>query len=79
MRFEKFKSEWVEDLLSVLWTYYTTSRILMSETLYSMVYGTKSVIPLKIGMPNFRTSNFDKENNDAELRLNFDLLNERRE
>ncbi|GFZ00195.1 hypothetical protein Acr_13g0015940 [Actinidia rufa] len=25
-------------------------------------------------MPSFRTSNFDKENNEAELRLNLDLL-----
>ena len=28
-------------------------------------------------MPNFRTSNFDKKNNDVELRLNLDLLDER--
>ena len=30
-------------------------------------------------MPTFRTSNFDKENNKTELRLNFDLFDERRE
>ena len=43
-----------------------------------MVYGIESVIPVEIGMPNFRTSNFDKENNKTELRLNLDLLNEKR-
>ena len=44
-----------------------------------VVYGTESVIPVKIGMPSFRTSNFDKENNETELRLNFDLLDKKRE
>ena len=33
----------------------------------------------EIGMPNFRTSNFDKKNNEIELRLNLDLLDEKRE
>ena len=51
----------------------------MGEMSYSMIYGTKSVIPVDIGMPNFKTSNFDKENNEAELRLNLYLLNEKRE
>ena len=30
-------------------------------------------------MPSFGTSNFDKENNETELRLNLDLLDEKRE
>ena len=42
-----------------------------------MVYGTKSVILVEIGMPNFRIVNFDKENNEAELRLNLDLIDEK--
>ena len=50
----------------------------MGETLYSMVYKTESVIPVEIGMPNFRTSNLDKENNEAERRLNLDLLDKKR-
>ena len=44
-----------------------------------MVYGTEYVIPVEIGIPNFRISNFDKENNEAELRLNLDLLDKKRE
>ena len=55
------------------------SKIPTGETLYSMVYGTKSVIPVEIGMSSFRTSHFDKENNEVELRLNLNLLNEKRE
>ncbi|GFS37212.1 hypothetical protein Acr_00g0050680 [Actinidia rufa] len=55
------------------------SRIPTGETPYSMVFGTESVIPVEIGMPSFRISNFDKESNEAELRLNLDLLEEKRE
>ncbi|GFY95589.1 hypothetical protein Acr_10g0009740 [Actinidia rufa] len=78
-RLERLKSEWAEHLPSVLWAYHTTSRIPTGETPYSMVFGTESVIPVEIGMPSFRTSNFDKESNEAELRLNLDLLEEKRE
>ncbi|GFS32962.1 hypothetical protein Acr_00g0025610 [Actinidia rufa] len=46
---------------------------------YSMVYGRESIIPVEIGMPSFRTLNMDKETNEVELRLNLDLLDERRE
>ncbi|GFY84530.1 hypothetical protein Acr_03g0013040 [Actinidia rufa] len=51
----------------------------MGETPYSMVYGMKSIILVEIGMLSFRTLKFDKENNKIELRLNLDLLNEKRE
>ena len=44
-----------------------------------MVYGMESVTPVKIEMPSFRTSNFNKKNNKIELILNLDLLDEKRE
>ncbi|GFY95690.1 hypothetical protein Acr_10g0010750 [Actinidia rufa] len=78
-RLEKSKGEWAEDLLSILWAYHTISRIPMGELPFSMVYGTESVISVEIGILSFRTSNFNKENNKAKLRLNFDLLDEKRE
>ncbi|GFZ01032.1 hypothetical protein Acr_14g0006670 [Actinidia rufa] len=78
-RLERSKSEWAENLPSILWAYHTTSRIPTGETPYSMVFGTESVIPVEIGMPSFKVSTFDKETNKAELRLNLDLLEERRE
>ena len=45
----------------------------MGETPYSMVYETKLVIPVKIGMPSLSTPNL------AELRLNLDLLDKKKE
>ena len=44
-----------------------------------MGYGTESIIPADIGMPSFRTSNFDKENNETKLQLNLGLLDKKRE
>ncbi|GFS37984.1 hypothetical protein Acr_00g0055060 [Actinidia rufa] len=54
-------------------------RIPTGETPFSLVYGIESVILVKIGMPSFKTSNFDKENNEIELKLNLDLFDEKRE
>ena len=51
----------------------------MGEMLFSMVYRIESIIPVEIGMPSFRTSNFHKENSEAELRLNLDLFDEKNE
>ncbi|GFS34966.1 hypothetical protein Acr_00g0037010 [Actinidia rufa] len=78
-RLERSKSEWAEDLPSILWAYHTTSRIPTGETPYSMVFGTESVIPVEIGVPSFRTLNFNEKGNEGELRLNLDLLDEKRE
>ena len=72
-RLEKSKSEWIEDLLSILWAYHKTSRIVTAETPYSL-YRTESIIPVKIVMTRFRTMIFNKENNERELRLSLDLL-----
>ena len=77
-RLEKSKSEWAKDLPSVLWAYHT-SRIPTGETPYSLVCCTKSVIPIEIKMPSFRTMNFNNENKETKLRFNLDLLAKRRE
>ncbi|GKC79165.1 hypothetical protein Tco_1129939 [Tanacetum coccineum] len=50
-----------------------------SETPFSLTYGTEAVIPAEIGMPTHKTSNVNEKTNDQELRLNLDLLDERRE
>ena len=55
------------------------SRIPTDEMPFSMVYGTEFAIPVEIGMPSFRTSNFNKKNKEIELRLNLDLIDENRE
>ena len=59
--------------------YHTKSKTPTSEMPFFMVYGTKFVIPLDIGMLSFMISNLDKLNNEIELRLNLDLFDGKRE
>ncbi|GJR51300.1 reverse transcriptase domain-containing protein [Tanacetum coccineum] len=49
------------------------------ETLFLLTYGTKSMIPVEIGMPTLRTAEVDMIQNDEALEINLDLLEERRE
>ncbi|GJZ39263.1 reverse transcriptase domain-containing protein [Tanacetum coccineum] len=70
---------WMEELPHVLWAHRTTIKSSHSDTPFSLTYGTKAVIPAKIRMPTYRTAVVDAVHNDEELRLNLDLLEERRE
>ncbi|GJZ46736.1 hypothetical protein Tco_0600568 [Tanacetum coccineum] len=48
------------------------------DTPFSLTYGTEAVIPVEIGMPTYKTAVVDIVRNDDEIRLNLDLLEERR-
>ncbi|GKA87439.1 reverse transcriptase domain-containing protein [Tanacetum coccineum] len=45
----------------------------------SLTYGSEAVIPIEIGMPTHRTMMIREDENEDEVRLNMDLLQERRE
>nr|GEW95193.1 transposon Ty3-I Gag-Pol polyprotein [Tanacetum cinerariifolium] len=49
------------------------------ETPFSLTYEAEVVIPLEIGMPTLRTTKVDMIKNDEALRVNLDLLEEKRE
>nr|GEW25726.1 reverse transcriptase domain-containing protein [Tanacetum cinerariifolium] len=70
---------WVEELPHVLWAQRTMIKSSHGDTPFSLTYGTEAVIPAEIEMPTYRTVAVDVVNNDKELRLNLDLLEERRE
>nr|GEW77218.1 hypothetical protein [Tanacetum cinerariifolium] len=70
---------WIEELPHVLWAHRTIIKSSHGDTPFSMTYGTKAVIPAEIGMPTYRTAAVDTLHNDEEIRLNLDLLEERRE
>nr|GFA12522.1 reverse transcriptase domain-containing protein [Tanacetum cinerariifolium] len=72
-------ANWVEELPHVLWAYRTMVKSSHGDTPFSLTYGTEAVIPTEIGIPTYRTTAVDAVNNDEELRLNLDLLEERRE
>ncbi|GKF39416.1 reverse transcriptase domain-containing protein [Tanacetum coccineum] len=69
---------WIEEIPYVLWAHRTMIKSSHGDTLFSLTYGTEAVIPAEIGMPTYRTAVVDVVHNDEELRLNLDLLEERR-
>ncbi|GJR52631.1 reverse transcriptase domain-containing protein [Tanacetum coccineum] len=49
------------------------------ETPFSLTYGSEAVIPAEIGIPTYRTLMIREGYNEEEMRLNLDLLQEKRE
>nr|GEU80010.1 reverse transcriptase domain-containing protein [Tanacetum cinerariifolium] len=78
-------TKWIEAKAMATITSYLYGIILCAalsshgDTLFSLTYGNEAVIPTEIGMPTYRTAVVDVVSNDEELRLNLDLLEERRE
>ena len=59
--------------------YRTTPRRSTGETLFSMIYGAKAVIPLETSFPTLRTTSFSLSRNNKLLEKSIDLIEERRE
>ena len=78
-KLETAKGKWVEELLSVLWTHRTTVRKSTGETPFAMAFGVEAVIPLEVGMPTTRTTEFEVEANEEALWKDLDLLEEKRD
>ncbi|GJT67970.1 reverse transcriptase domain-containing protein [Tanacetum coccineum] len=70
---------WIEELPHVLWAHRTMIKSSHGDTPFSLTYGMEAVIPAEIGMPTYCTAVVDAVHNNEELRLNLDLLEERRE
>ncbi|GKB05647.1 reverse transcriptase domain-containing protein [Tanacetum coccineum] len=70
---------WIEKITHVLWAHRTMIKSSNEDTPFSLTYGTEAVIPAEIGMPTYRTTIVDVMHNDDEIKLNLDLLEERRE
>ncbi|XP_076947262.1 uncharacterized protein LOC143619141 [Bidens hawaiensis] len=71
------RTGWVDELPHVLWAHCTSKKISNSETPFSLIYGIEAMIPAEIGLPSARTLMI--EDSEKELRMNLDLLEERRE
>uniref|UniRef100_A0A2N9F6C2 RNase H type-1 domain-containing protein n=1 Tax=Fagus sylvatica TaxID=28930 RepID=A0A2N9F6C2_FAGSY len=78
-RLEEAKGKWVEELPSVLWTHRTTHRRSTGETPFALAYGVEAVIPLEVGLPTTRTTEFDAEQNENNLIKDLNLMEERRD
>ncbi|XP_075101992.1 uncharacterized protein LOC142177402 [Nicotiana tabacum] len=77
-RLEESKGKWPEVLPGLLWAYRITAKTSTGETLLSRVYGTEALFPVEIGEPSTRYTHATAELNEEEMRMNLDLLEERR-
>ncbi|GKA09087.1 reverse transcriptase domain-containing protein [Tanacetum coccineum] len=78
-RLGRERTGWVDELPNVLWAHRTMLKTNNGETSFSLTYKREAVIRAEIGMPTFRTIFFNKARNEEEMRLNFNLIQERRE
>ncbi|XP_022024135.1 uncharacterized protein LOC110924438 [Helianthus annuus] len=69
---------WLDELPHVLWAHRTMPKTSTRETPFSLTYGTEAVIPAEVAIPTPRMQQ-SQEENEQELRLNLDLVEERRE
>ena len=78
-KLEGLKGKWVEYLPEVLWAYRTTRKLATQETPFALAFGTEAVAPVEIGLKSLRIELASVEHNKEALRLNLDLLDEKRE
>ncbi|GJW03502.1 reverse transcriptase domain-containing protein [Tanacetum coccineum] len=70
---------WVDELPKILWAHRTMLKTSNGKTPFSLTYGSEAVVPAEIGMPKYRTIQFNEAQNEEEMWLNLDLIQERRE
>ena len=78
-KLEDLKEKWVEYLPEVLWAYRTTRKSATRETPFALAFGTEAVAPVEVGVRSPRIEFASTERNEETLRLNLDLLEEKRE
>ena len=77
-KLEDLKGKWVKYLPEVLWAYSTTRKSATQETPFALAFGTEAIAPVKVGLKSPRIELANVEHNDEALRLNLDLLDEKR-
>ena len=78
-KLEDLKGKWVEYLPKVLWAYRTTRKSVTQETPFALAFSTEAIAPIKIGLKSPRIELVSVEHNEEALRLNLDLLDEKRD
>ena len=78
-KLEVLKRKWVEYLLEVLWAHSTTRKSATQETPFALTFGIEAVAPVEVGLKSPRIEFASAEHNEEILRLNLDLLEEKRE
>ena len=78
-KLEDLKGKWVEYLPEVLWAYKTTCKAATQETAFALAFGIEAVAPVEVEIKSPRVEFANNERNEEILRLNLDLIEEKRE
>nr|GEZ49547.1 reverse transcriptase domain-containing protein [Tanacetum cinerariifolium] len=78
-RLEERNKNKTEEISHVLWAHRTMIKSSNEETPFSLTYGTEALILVEIGMPTLRTAEIDMIKNNEALKINLDILEEKRE
>ena len=78
-KLENLKGKWVDYLPEVLWAYRPTHKSATQETPFALAFGTEAVAPVEVGLKSPRVEFANAKHNKESLRLNLDLLEEKRE
>ncbi|GJU98425.1 reverse transcriptase domain-containing protein [Tanacetum coccineum] len=78
-RLDKGSNDWMEEISYVLWAHRTMIKSSNGDTRFLLTYEMEAVILAEIGMPTLMTIEIDMVQNDEALKLNMDLLEEKRE
>ena len=78
-KLENLKGKLVEYLPEVLWAYRTTRKSTTQETPLALAFGAEAVASVEVGLKSPRVEFANAEHNEEILRLNLDLLEEKRE
>ena len=78
-KLEDLKGKWAEYLPEVLWACRTKSKFAAQETPFALAFGTEVVATVEIGLKSPRIELASVDHNEEVLRLNLDLLDEKRE
>jgi hypothetical protein len=63
-RIKPYARKWVKDLPSVLWSLCTTPSRAIGHTPFSLVYGSKTILPIEVEHKSFRGQQFNGEQSD---------------
>nr|GEX68875.1 reverse transcriptase domain-containing protein [Tanacetum cinerariifolium] len=77
-RLRREKAEWVDELPNVLWAHRTSIKQSNKKTPFSLTCGSETIILAEICIPTYRTLMIREGYNEEEMRLNLELMQERR-
>ncbi|XP_076930209.1 uncharacterized protein LOC143594903 [Bidens hawaiensis] len=73
-KLETKKGKWAEELLFIMWADRTTSKNATGQTPFSLVFGTKVMIPAEMVIPTARSYLQNPEINNQDLADDLDVI-----